>query len=124
MTVYSSISILKCIAHFISLFLFCYTMHNYDKLMENDSISLHGESSSTTSEYQEPVLQSTLFGRVLRLRNYLAKRRIKQFIYKWRWTIFFIISTIASIILMLTFRRQFFQELETFSHKLREMGYG
>lgn len=105
-------------------FFYYYAMHNYDKLMENDSISLHGGSSSSTSEYQTPVPQATLSDRVLRLRNHLTKKQIRQFIYKWRWTLFFIINTIVSIILMLTFRRQFFQALETFSHKLREMGYG
>lgn len=53
----------------------------------------------------------------------LTKRKVKTFVYKYRWPLFFGLSFLIASLVVFAYRREFFQALETLSHKLSDMGY-
>jgi hypothetical protein len=52
----------------------------------------------------------------------LTKRKVKAFIYNYRWLLFFIFGGIVASSIMFAYRREFFQALEALSHKLSGLG--
>jgi hypothetical protein len=52
-----------------------------------------------------------------------TKRKIKAFVYNYRWPLFIVFGFLIASLIMLAYRREFFQALETLSHELSDMGY-
>lgn len=83
--------------------------------------------TTTTAEgadielYPEQQLRQP--SRLAQITQQLTKRKIKAFVYHWRWYLLAGIFIVISSIFMYTHRRQFFQALETLSDKLSSMGY-
>ncbi|KAL7315775.1 Tlg2-vesicle protein [Mucor circinelloides] len=83
--------------------------------------------TTTTAEgadielYPEQQLRQP--SRLAQIAQQLTKRKIKAFVYHWRWYLLACIFIVISSIFMYTHRRQFFQALETLSDKLSSMGY-
>ncbi|KAK4514759.1 uncharacterized protein ATC70_002362 [Mucor velutinosus] len=70
-----------------------------------------------------PEQQRRQPSRLAQIAQQLTKRKIKAFIYHWRWYLLAGVFIVTSSIFMYTHRRQFFQALETLSDKLASMGY-
>ncbi|KAI8644213.1 snare associated Golgi protein-domain-containing protein [Parasitella parasitica] len=70
-----------------------------------------------------PEQQRRQPSRLQQIVHQLSKRKIKAFIYNWRWYLALLVFIIISSAFMVAHRRQFLQALETFSDKLTGMGY-
>ncbi|CEP15543.1 hypothetical protein [Parasitella parasitica] len=70
-----------------------------------------------------PEQQHRQPSRLAQITHQLSKRKIKAFLYNWRWYLALAIFIIISSAFMVAHRRQFLQALETFSGKLSDMGY-
>ncbi|KAG2191401.1 hypothetical protein INT46_007848 [Mucor plumbeus] len=104
------------------------TTINLSDLAQQESLLLQEQQHEPTTAVNAdielyPEQQYRQPSRLAQISQQLTKRKIKAFIYNWRWYLLFAVFLGFFTIFMIAYRRQFFEALETLSNKLSDMGY-
>lgn len=115
------------------------TLDSSDRLYDNTTINLsdlaqqeslllqehqHEPTTATNADIElYPEQQYRQPSRLAQISQQLTKRKIKAFVYNWRWYLLFAVFLGFFISFIIAHRRQFFEALEILSNKLSDMGY-